>query len=153
MTDLNLVVFSGRVVKTPELKKNGDLSILEFSVAINRSVKVKDKEEWSTQTSFILLTVFGQKAEKLESKLEKGKIVQIQGRLCQDIWEKDGKKLSQLKVIPEKIQVIPGQKSVNDTKESQPNENDNISINNGWKPVDNNNSSVELNDIDNLEIY
>lgn len=108
MTDLNLVVLSGRLVKTPDLIVKGELKFLNFTIAVNHSFKDKATDNWVEKTSFVGMTVFGQKAESLQKRLEKGKMIQVQGRIYQNVWEtENGKKNSELKVVPEKVFVLP----------------------------------------------
>ena len=104
MTNLNMVCLVGRVVKDPELVKGPDgLSRLTFSLAVNRDQKVKDSDEWEQSVTFVDLTLFGKRAEGLQKWLKKGKSVSVSGHLRQNMWEKDGQKRSELRVIPDHV--------------------------------------------------
>jgi len=64
----------------------------------------KDTEEWVEEVSFIDFTIFGKTAENNHKWLTKGKLVSVEGYLKQERWkDKDGKTLSRLKIVPEKI--------------------------------------------------
>lgn len=106
MTDLNHVDVIGRCVKQPDLVKKGPsgVSVLTFTLAVNRDFFKKDTEEWVEEVSFIDLTIFGKTAENNHKWLTKGKLVSVEGYLKQERWEdRDGKTLSRLKVVPERI--------------------------------------------------
>ena len=106
MTDLNHVVVIGRCVKQPDLVKKGPsgVSVLTFTLAVNRDFFKKDTEEWVEEVSFIDFTIFGKTAENNHKWLTKGKLVSVEGYLKQERWkDKDGKTLSRLKIVPEKI--------------------------------------------------
>lgn len=104
MTDLNSVSLIGRIVKTPELiTKSDGLQVVNFSIAVNRDRKMKDKDEWTEKVSYFELTLFGERAKNLHKWLEKGKLVSVRGYLEQERWEKDGNKLSKLKIVPVEI--------------------------------------------------
>lgn len=106
MTDLNHVDVIGRCVKQPDLVKKGPsgVSVLTFTLAVNRDFFKKDTEEWIEEVSFIDLTIFGKTAENMHKHLTKGKLVSVEGYFKQERWQdKDGKTLSRLKIVPEKI--------------------------------------------------
>ncbi|MBE6361375.1 MAG: single-stranded DNA-binding protein [Treponema bryantii] len=106
MTDLNHVDVIGRCVKQPDLVKKGPsgVSVLTFTLAVNRDFFKKDTEEWVEEVSFIDFTIFGKTAENNHKWLTKGKLVSVEGYLKQERWkDKDGKTLSRLKIVPEKI--------------------------------------------------
>jgi len=106
MTDLNHVDIIGRCVKQPDLVKKGPsaVSVLTFTLAVNRDFFKKDSEEWIEEVSFIDFTIFGKTAENNHKWLTKGKLVSVEGYLKQERWkDKDGKTLSRLKIVPEKI--------------------------------------------------
>lgn len=104
MTDLNHVDIIGRCVKQPDLVKKGPsgVSVLTFTLAVNRDFF--KNEEWNEEVSFIDLTIFGKTAENMHKYLTKGKLVSVEGYIKQDRWkDAEGKTLSRLKIVPEKI--------------------------------------------------
>lgn len=105
MTDLNTVCLVGRLTKDAELVQKGmsGMKVLTFTIAVNRDSKKKDSEEWEEKTSFFDCALFGDRAERMQRHLLKGKVVSVQGHLEQDVWEKDGERRSRIKVVPERI--------------------------------------------------
>lgn len=104
MTDLNHVDIIGRCVKQPDLVKKGPsgVSVLTFTLAVNRDFF--KNEEWIEEVSFVDLTIFGKTAENMHKYLTKGKLVSVEGYIKQERWQdKEGKTLSRLKIVPEKI--------------------------------------------------
>lgn len=107
MTDNNIVSINGRLVREAELKyASSGTAILNFSIAVNRSVKKGDK--WEDEASFFDCTFFGKMAESVKKYLEKGKQVSIIGELVQNRWEKDGEKRSRVGIIVNKLQLLGG---------------------------------------------
>lgn len=85
----NKVILIGNVVKDVESKSVKDTSLAKFRLAVDDpfkkdSVLYIDVEAWDKQAEF---------ATKW---LKKGKGVIVDGRLCMDSWEKDGKKESKI---------------------------------------------------------
>ena len=110
-SDLNKTCLVGRVVKQPDLEIKGNgISLLTFTLAVNRSHKNKDGE-YEDKVSFFDFTVFGKEAESLQKHLVKGTVVSIEGHLEQERWEKDGKKFSKVKIVPDSINPFVERKS------------------------------------------
>lgn len=106
MTDINTATLCGRLTRDPELKHAGELPILKFSLAVNRSVK-KDGQ-WTDEASFFDCEMIGKRAESVSRYMEKGKQVGIVGELKQDRWEKDGQKRSRVVILARDIQLFGG---------------------------------------------
>lgn len=87
----NKVLLIGNVVKDVETKSVKSTNVSKFRIAVDDTVKKDsvlyiDVEAWDKQSEF---------AEKW---LKKGKGVIVDGRLCMDSWEKDGKKETKIYV-------------------------------------------------------
>lgn len=125
MTDLNHGVCFGHIVRQPDVIKKGaaNVSILTFTLAVNRDYKAKGKEEWNEKTSFIDFTLFGNRAEAMQSWLTKGKPINVEYHLEQERWtDKEGKKASRLKAVPDKVYAFierSGQKGKEDKEENE----------------------------------
>ena len=66
---LNNCIFEGRVVKDPELKRTaGGLSIANFTIAVDRSIK---KE--GTSALFLPVTFYGSQADNIAKYFRKGR--------------------------------------------------------------------------------
>ena len=74
---LNRVVLMGRLTADPELKKTtSDLSVLSFTVAVERNYSGKDK-----QTDFINCVAWRQTAEFISRYFSKGKMIALEGSI------------------------------------------------------------------------
>lgn len=105
MKDLNSVTMIGRITKDCEFGYlNSGSAKASFSIAVNDSKK--NGNEWVDDTSFFPITVWGKTAENLHTSFTKGRQVAIEGKLKQDRYEKDGKKMSVIKIIVENIQLV-----------------------------------------------
>ncbi len=110
--DLNHLQMIGRATADCKIKTVGQLTIGEFSIAVN-DIK-KDGEE----VSFFNCTMFGKLAENVGKYVTKGKQIAIVGKLKQDRWEQDGQNRSNIKIIIQELQLLGGGSSVKETEES-----------------------------------
>lgn len=86
MTDINVCSFSGRIVKDSTFKIfNTGMGVINFTVAVNRSVKNGD--QWVEEASYIDCKYFSKGTEKLSTYLRKGVPVSISGSLEQERWQ------------------------------------------------------------------
>lgn len=92
--NLNKVIIGGRLVSDPELKKTqGGVSVLTFSVAINR------KKQNETVTDFIDCVAWKESAEFISKYFRKGSSICISGTLQKRQYEKNGEKRYTTEVI------------------------------------------------------
>lgn len=75
---LRIETIAGRVGKF-ELLEVGTNSVLKFGVAIDSSYK--QGNEWINETEWRNCEIWGQRAEKINEKLEKGDIVIVSGEI------------------------------------------------------------------------
>ena len=92
----NKVVLIGNVVKDVETKELSSSSVSRIRLAVDDPFREKntvyiDCEAWGDQSTF---------AQKW---LKKGSGVIVDGRLCMDSWEKDGKKETKIFVKAQEI--------------------------------------------------
>lgn len=123
MSDFNYVSFFGHIVRDAEMKvmSNG-VKITEFTVANNTSVK-KGDISFEDKPSFIPLAIYGDYAQKMLPYLKKAQKVIVEGRIRQDKWEKEGKKMAKLSISVKRLQLISGSKtSPEELKNSEENE-------------------------------
>ena len=109
----NKVILIGNVVKDPEVKSVKDTSLAKIRLAVDDpfkkdSVLYIDVEAWDKQAEF---------ATKW---LKKGKGVIVDGRLCMDTWEKDGKKESKIFVKAQDIRFSNVGTSKSEDSENKP---------------------------------
>ena len=92
----NKILLIGNLVKDPEFKNVGSTSVAKMRLAIDDAYK-KDA------TIYIDVEAWDKQAEFAQKWLKKGKGVIVDGRLCMDSWEKDGKKETKLYVKSQDI--------------------------------------------------
>lgn len=90
----------GRMTKNVEVIEKDGKKYTHLSIAKNE--KVGDKEK----TNFYTLTVFGKLAETLEKWTEKGCRVLVSGRVDNNEYEKDGKKISTNSFVVEDLEIV-----------------------------------------------
>lgn len=107
MSDTNIVVEIGRATRDGELKfLNSGIAVLNFSIAVNRSIPPKDGGEWKNEASFFDVQAWGKLAESKNKSIVKGKQLCIRGELRQDRWEQDGQARSKVYIVAESIQPL-----------------------------------------------
>src|SRR5690606_7171469 len=107
MASYNRVVLVGNLTRDPELRYIGSgTAVSDIGLAVNDRVKRGD--QWTDETTFVDITLWGRTAEVANEYLNKGSSVLIEGRLKLDSWEKDGQKRTKLKVVAEKMQMLGG---------------------------------------------
>ncbi|TWU28508.1 single-stranded DNA-binding protein [Bythopirellula polymerisocia] len=107
MASFNRVVLLGNLTRDIELRYVGSgMAVTDIGLAVNDRVKRND--QWTEETTFVDITLWGRTAEVANEYLSKGSSVLIEGRLKLDTWEKDGQKHSKLKVIGERMQMVGG---------------------------------------------
>ncbi|GBF48735.1 single-stranded DNA-binding protein [Leptospira ryugenii] len=106
--DLNKVLLIGRLTRDPEFKSVNGSSVVNFSIASNRTyVSNGDKKE---ETNYFDCVAWGKLADILKQYTGKGKQVAIEGRLQQQTWDTpDGKKASKIRIYVETLQLLGGQ--------------------------------------------
>lgn len=85
---MNGITVTGRITKAPVIRSVGNTKVAKFTVADNYKVKGEQKTNWWT------VEVWGEKpCEIIEQYFEKGRKVEIVGRVQQQEWDdKEGGK-------------------------------------------------------------
>ena len=107
----NLVVLTGRMTDTPELKTTqGGVSVTSFSIAVNRPYR-KDKEQ---ETDFINIVAWRQTAEFICRNFTKGSLIGIEGSIqTRRYQDRDGNNRTAFEVVADNIEfVIPKSSAV-----------------------------------------
>ncbi len=109
MANLNKVMLIGNLTRDPELRYTPKgTAVADLGLAVNRRVS-DGNGNWSDETTFVDVTVWGNTAENSQKYLSKGRGVFVEGRLQLDTWEdkQSGQKRSKLKVVGENVQFLP----------------------------------------------
>ena len=103
---LNKVLLIGRLTKDPVIRYlPSGTPVTEFGIVWNR--RFRSGEEWKEESHFFDVKAYGNLAEDLTTKLSKGYMVVIEGRLSQDRWTgSDGKTYSKVRVVAEAVRII-----------------------------------------------
>ena len=104
-TDSNSITISGNITRDPEMRYTpSGVSKVTFGVAVNRSWRNQQTQEWEEQTSFFNVVAWRQLAENVGASLTKGSRVVVSGRLEQRSWETDqGEKRSIVEIVADDI--------------------------------------------------
>lgn len=93
---MNYNYFIGRLVTDPELKETeSGKKVVNVTIAVQRSYKNKDG---NYDADFLDCAFWDHNAEYV-SKMEKGNEIAVHGRTETKLYEKDGKKVKDYKVI------------------------------------------------------
>ena len=104
---MNKVILLGRVVRDPEERNNGDMTITRFSVAVDR--RTKDGQT----ADFPSCVAFGKTAEFVAKYFHKGMKIALEGHLQTGSYEKDGKKYYTTDVVAEIVEFAESKKDEN----------------------------------------
>ena len=112
MASVNKVILMGNLTRDPELRYTPKgTAVADLGIAVNRRVS-DGSGNWSDETTFVDVTVWGNTAENAQKYLSKGRGVYVEGRLQLDTWDdkQSGQKRSKLKVVGENVQFLPDAK-------------------------------------------
>jgi single-strand DNA-binding protein len=121
VANYNRVFLLGNLTADPESRElpTGGI-VTDLRVAVNRTYRNRDGE-LTEEVSFIDCTAYGRTAEVARDYLKKGRPVFLEGRLHQDRWETGGgEKRSKLKVVVERLVLLPRRAEGQQAEESQP---------------------------------
>ena len=104
-TDTNSITITGNITRDPEMRYTpSGISKVTFGIAVNRSWRNQNTQEWEEQTSFFNVVAWRQLAENVGASLTKGTRVTVTGRLEQRSWETEqGEKRSVVEVVADDI--------------------------------------------------
>ena len=113
MANLNKVMLIGNLTRDPELRYTPKgTAVADLGLAVNRRVS-DGNGNWSDETTFVDITVWGNTAENSQKYLTKGRGVFVEGRLQLDTWEdkQTGQKRSKLYVVANNWEFVGGGKA------------------------------------------
>lgn len=106
---MNKVILTGRLTADVELKSGGNVSVANFSIAVDRG---KEKDGTDKGADFPRCVAFGKTAENLSKYQGKGSNILIEGHLQTGSYtKKDGTKVYTTDVICERIEWLESKKS------------------------------------------
>jgi single-strand DNA-binding protein len=103
--DHNTVSVTGNLTRDPELRFTASgQAVASMTVAVNRSWRNKQTNDWDEATSFIDVTCWAQLGENVAESLTKGSRVVVTGRLDQRSWEtQEGDKRSKVEIVADDV--------------------------------------------------
>ena len=106
--NLNKVVLAGRLTADPELKQTpSGVSVLSFSIAINRRYVSKNNEQSEAQTDFINVVAWRQTAEFISKYFRKGSAICLTGSIQTRNWQdQNGQKRYATEVVADEAMFV-----------------------------------------------
>jgi single-strand DNA-binding protein len=101
----NNITLVGNVTREPETRftPSGKQNTT-FGLAVNRSWRNQQTQEWEERTSFFNVITWDQLADHVSSSIGKGTRVLVTGRLEQRSWETDqGDKRSTVEIVADEV--------------------------------------------------
>ena len=117
--NLNKVVLAGRITADPELKQTpSGVSVLSFSIAVNRSYVSKSSEQGERQADFINVVAWRQTAEFIAKYFKKGSAICVSGSIQTRSWnDNNGNKRYATEVVADEAMFVESRS--NDTTSGQ----------------------------------
>lgn len=102
------IMIGGRLTRDPELRyTGGGTAVCNFSVAVNRRVKIND--EWKEETTFFDCVAFAKRGEAISEYFRRGSEIFVEGEMQRREWEsKDGQKKNKWEVLVQRFEFIGG---------------------------------------------
>ena len=118
--NLNKVVLAGRITADPELKQTpSGVSVLSFTVAVNRSYVSKNNEQAERQADFINVVAWRQTAEFISKYFRKGSAICITGSIQTRSWnDNNGNKRYATEVVADEAMFVESRNSDNSGAQS-----------------------------------
>ena len=103
--NLNSITVVGNITRDPEMRFTpSGVSKVTFGVAVNRSWRNQQSQEWEEQTSFFNVVCWRELADNVGASLKKGTRVVVTGRLEQRSWETEGgEKRSVVEIVADEV--------------------------------------------------
>jgi single-strand DNA-binding protein len=99
------LMFIGNLGRDPEMRYTPTgRPVTQFTVAVNQSTKNQQTGEWTEETDWFRVSVFGDRAERAAEQLRKGNRVFVEGRFRTREFEgNDGQKRTSLDVTADNV--------------------------------------------------
>lgn len=99
------VMIIGNLGRDPEMRYTPTgKPVTQFTVAVNQSTKNQQTGEWTEETDWFRVSVFGDRAERAAEQLRKGNRVFVEGRFRTREFEgNDGQKRTSLDITADNV--------------------------------------------------
>ncbi len=105
--NINSVILSGRLTQDPELRYTpSGRAVARLRLAVSRPYR-SQSGEWTEDTLYIDVSVWGDLGERCSQRLYKGSPVVVEGRLRSRSWETEaGQKRTAVEVVAFRVQFL-----------------------------------------------
>ena len=99
------LMFIGNLGRDPEMRYTPTgKPVTQFTVAVNQSTRNQQTGDWTEETDWFRVSVFGDRAERAAEQLRKGNRVFVEGRFKSREFEgQDGQKRTSLDVTADNV--------------------------------------------------
>ena len=99
------LMFIGNLGRDPEMRYTPTgKPVTQFTVAVNQSTRNQQTGEWTEDTDWFRVSVFGDRAERAAEQLRKGNRVFVEGRFrSREVEGQDGQKRTSLDVTADNV--------------------------------------------------
>ena len=120
--NLNKVVLAGRMTADPELKQTtSGVSVLSFTIAVNRGYVSKNSEQGERQADFINVVAWRQTADFISKYFRKGSAICVTGSIQTRNWQdQQGQKRYATEVIADEAMFVESRANENSGASYQP---------------------------------
>ncbi len=118
MNNINQIVIEGNITRIPDFKTTPHGSpICKLPIAVNHYYKKSGSNEYISEVSYFDVETFGKLAEICAKYSQKGRGVNVVGRIKQNRWKsEDGKNMSRVSIIAEKVVFKPKFQAAKDSE-------------------------------------
>ena len=101
---LNVCTLIGRLTRDPELRHSpSGVAVCKFGLAVDRDRRNKDGEK---ETDFFDVLTFNKQAEVVNTNLQKGRLVGVNGSIQIRVYEANGVKGKAVEVVANSVQFL-----------------------------------------------
>ena len=106
--NLNKVILAGRMTADPELKQTASgISVLTFTIAVNRSYVSKNSDQADRQADFITVVAWRNTAEFISKYFRKGSAICVTGSIQVRNWQdQQGQKRYSTEVVADEAMFV-----------------------------------------------
>lgn len=108
---MNVVNLIGNLTRDPDTRRNGEMTIARFTVAVSRK---------RDETDYIGCVAFGKTAETVEKYCHKGKKIGIEGRIQTGSYEREGRRIYTTDVVVNRLELLSSAEKPVEKKEEAP---------------------------------